>query len=343
MNSPGNHSKLISVNMPVYNAEKYLGRAIESILSQTYTHFELIIVNDGSTDNSKNIILSYSDPRIKYFENPANLNIVKTRNRCLAESSGEYIAVLDSDDVAKPKRLEEQISFLEENPEYGMCGTFYEIINAYDELIYKMNVPVSDRDNQTFLNFNVCFCHSTVMMRSELANKFKFREGFDIIEDYELAYNVSKVAKIANLPSYLTQYRVHGNNVTIEKKERMLALRKKMDESVLNDLGVNFSNAELEIHSNFINFNHEYFKNDLPFTRLAKWLSTYYSYLKSKEKYNSNLIARSFSIRWFLICAKNKKYRQIILSPLLLKFPFLYLYYLSNFLTEKYRNTHLVV
>jgi glycosyltransferase involved in cell wall biosynthesis len=335
--------KLISVAMPVYNAEKYIAEAIESILAQSYSNLELIIVNDGSYDDSKKIILSYKDPRIKYFENESNLNIVKTRNRCISESSGDYIAVLDSDDIALPDRLEKQLEFLESNKEYGMCGTYYNIINTNNELLYRMNVPVTNRDIQTFLNFNICFCHSSVMMRTELAKKFKYKEGFDIIEDYELTYNVSKIAKIANLPFYSTLYRVHGNNVTIEKKDRMLALRKIMDESVLTDLGLYFTERELEIHSNFINFNYTPFKDDDQYTELENWLLKYYAFMKPKKQFNIRLITRCFTTRWILICLKNKKYNQIFFNRLVLKFNIFYFYYTALFIFDKFRNTHRVV
>src|ERR1700712_351761 len=96
---------LVSVVMPVYNAEKYLQAAIESILSQNYTNLEFIIVNDGSTDSSRDIILKNTDPRIRFFENPENWGIVKTRNRSLRHAKGEYISVIDSDDIALPDRL----------------------------------------------------------------------------------------------------------------------------------------------------------------------------------------------------------------------------------------------
>ena len=329
--------------MPVYNAGKYVGKSIESILSQTYTNLELIIVNDGSTDNSREVILSYKDPRIKYFENDSNLNIVKTRNRCISESSGEYIAVLDSDDIAFPDRLEKQLEFLEANPEYGMCGTYYHIINENNEYQSRIQVPLNDLDNKTFLNFNVCFCHSTVMMRSELAKKIKYREGYDIIEDYEITYNISKIAKIANLPIYSTHYRVHGNNVTIAKKEKAQENRKKIDETVLTDLGIDFTQAELALHTNFISFNYEYFVLDSRYKELEKWLLGYYAFSKKKNRFNMQLIARSFITRWFLICIKNKKYSWIFFNRLLFKFHFLYPVYISEFLAQKHRKSYYVV
>ena len=109
----------ITVVMPVYNGEKYLDTAIKSILNQTFTNFEFVIVDDASTDSSARIINSYKDKRIKLIQNNVNLGIPTTRNKCLQESSGEYIAVLDCDDYAYPSRLAEQFEFMENNPDFG--------------------------------------------------------------------------------------------------------------------------------------------------------------------------------------------------------------------------------
>src|SRR3979411_1813870 len=106
---------LVSFVMPVYNAEKYLKEAIDSVLHQSYKNIELVIINDGSTDSSKDIILANDDPRIRYFENKFNSGIVYSRNRGLQLAIGDYIATLDSDDIALPHRTEQQVDFLEKN------------------------------------------------------------------------------------------------------------------------------------------------------------------------------------------------------------------------------------
>ena len=148
MNKP-----LVSVVMPLYNAEKYVGEAVESVLSQSYTNFELIIVNDASTDKSVAQVKRIVDRRIVIIENEKNLGIVASRNRGLALAKGKYIAVLDSDDIALPNRLEKQEAFLEANPEYGICGSYYHVINGNGKKILSFKVPVSSSDNKTFLLF----------------------------------------------------------------------------------------------------------------------------------------------------------------------------------------------
>jgi glycosyltransferase involved in cell wall biosynthesis len=126
---------LVSVVMPLFNAEKYVGDAVESVLNQSYTNFELIIINDASTDKSAACVQGIVDRRIVIVENENNLGIVASRNRGLALAKGKYIAVLDSDDIALPNRLEKQVAFLEANPAYGICGSYYHVINGIGKKI----------------------------------------------------------------------------------------------------------------------------------------------------------------------------------------------------------------
>ena len=122
MDSPVN-APAVSVVMPVYNGEKYLRESIDSILNQTYTDYEFIIVNDGSNDKTEEIILSYNDNRIRYIKNEKNLQIVKSLNRGIELAKGRYIARMDADDISLPRRFEKQITFMENNLEIGVCGT----------------------------------------------------------------------------------------------------------------------------------------------------------------------------------------------------------------------------
>ena len=116
----------ISVVMPAYNAEKYLREDIDSILAQTYDDFEFIIINDGSIDRTKEIILSYSDPRIVYIENEQNSGICVTLNKGLDTAKGRYIVRMDSDDIALPQRLEIQVRYMDANPDVGVAGSMVE-------------------------------------------------------------------------------------------------------------------------------------------------------------------------------------------------------------------------
>ena len=136
---------LVSVVMPVYNGEKYLKEAIDSVLSQSYQNIELVIVNDGSTDSGSQIVKKYTDPRIRFVENESNSGIVYSRNKGLESATGKYVATLDSDDIALPDRIEKQVLFLENNSEYGMCGTFFSTIDSAGMFVKKVHFPTGNQ------------------------------------------------------------------------------------------------------------------------------------------------------------------------------------------------------
>ena len=143
-NVHGEAMPLVSVIMPVYNGEKYLAEAIDSILVQTFTDFELLIVDDGSQDNSAEIIRSYEkrDSRIRFFQLERNVGSAAARNRGIASASGAYIALMDCDDVSLPKRLQKQVDFLQANPEIGAVGVCGQAVNEdMTKLLYDLNVP----------------------------------------------------------------------------------------------------------------------------------------------------------------------------------------------------------
>jgi glycosyltransferase involved in cell wall biosynthesis len=337
-------SPLVSVTMPAYNAEKYIKETIESVLNQSFRDFELIIVNDASTDGTKDVVLSLNDPRIRYYENDVNSGIVATRNHCLRRSAGKYIAVLDSDDISMPDRLEKQVKFLEANTGYGLCGTFYRVIDSDGNPSVNIEVPTSFPDIKTFLVFNTCFCHSSVMIRRELINESGFTTGYDIIEDYEMAYRLSEMTKLANLPEFLTQYRVHGKNQTISNAVKVLSLRKKLDARILNDLQIEFTERELAIHSNFINSNFDFFKTNDDLVQLETWLLKLYGLLGSHKEFNKAVIIRIMIKRWILLFYSRRKISLRFLNTRLLrKFKAAFIIYFFEFVRDRFSNRLKVV
>ena len=201
--------------MPVYNAERYLREAIDSILNQKYTDFELIIINDGSKDSSKEIILSYEDPRIVYLENKENSGICVTLNNGLDVARGEFIARMDSDDIALPERLQIQIDYLDNHKDIGIVGSDIEVfgegINSY---IFEQ---VHDPDLcAAGLLFNPCFAHPTVMWRKEISDKYNLRydPSYRGLEDGRMWWEFAKVTKLTNINRPLLKYRHHISQET---------------------------------------------------------------------------------------------------------------------------------
>lgn len=203
------HNKLISVVLPVYNGALYLQEAIDSILAQSYSEFELIIIDDGSNDNSSDIIRSYSDLRIRFYQQQ-NQGLAATLNNCIALATGEYIARQDQDDTSYPDRLAKQVEFLNNNLEYGMVGTWAEIWEKDKSTDRAHRHPTNDLELKFELLFNNPFVHSSMMIRKEV---FDNVGGYSIDktrqppEDYEMWSRVAKNYKVANLPEMLHVYR----------------------------------------------------------------------------------------------------------------------------------------
>ncbi len=212
----------LSIIMPVYNAEAYLREAVESILAQTYTDFELIIVEDGSTDNSRKIIDSFTDSRVKKLYNDGNKGIVFTRNRGMAAARGRYIAPFDADDIAHPEKFAKQIQFLEENPEYGLLGTWAKLIDGKGNTLnekWKVNAP-PDRIPAILL-FRNYFVQSSVVMRREATPKGGYETGLDAVEDYRMWTQIASKWKVWNYPEYLINYRIHEQGITKRESDLM--------------------------------------------------------------------------------------------------------------------------
>jgi glycosyltransferase involved in cell wall biosynthesis len=199
----------LSVIMPVYNGEKYLREAIESTLNQTFSDFEFLILDDGSTDRSSSIISEYDDPRIRIFSH-ANRGLAATLNRGIELAAGEYIARQDQDDISMPERFEKQISFLENNPRVGMVGTWARIFEGLGETSRAHKHPAENYLLKFDLMFNNPFVHSSVMIRKKALGQVggystdKWRQP---PEDYELWSRIARISDVANIPEFLHVYR----------------------------------------------------------------------------------------------------------------------------------------
>jgi glycosyltransferase involved in cell wall biosynthesis len=202
----------ITVLMPVYNGEKYLREAIDSMLLQTFRDFEFLIIDDGSTDRSVEIIKSYTDPRI-WLHNENNLGIIATLNKGINLAHGEYIARMDSDDISLPLRLEKQVVFMDENIDVGVCGTWIKKFMGGDSIVKS---PVTFEEIKCMLLFGSCLAHPTVMLRTETLRRFNLNYNINHkhAEDYGLWIRCSKYFKLMNIPEVLLMYRWHSNQIS---------------------------------------------------------------------------------------------------------------------------------
>lgn len=168
-----NKNPKVTVLMPVYNGEEYLREAIESILFQSFGNFEFLIIDDGSTDDSINIIASYTDPRIRVITNGENIGIARALNKGIELARGKYIARMDSDDISLPKRFEKQVDFLDKNPEIGIVGSWIKTFGGRKTII--LAHPCNPEMVRIFFLFDSPLAHPTVMMRREFLKKNNLR------------------------------------------------------------------------------------------------------------------------------------------------------------------------
>ncbi|WP_353197442.1 glycosyltransferase family 2 protein [Parapedobacter defluvii] len=211
---------LVTVFVPVYNAGRYIGETISSVLNQTYGNLELLLIDDGSTDDSSSTIQSFGDPRIRYLRNAKNSGISFTRNRGIAEARGEFMALLDADDIALPHRLQTQIEYLLHHPEAAMCGSHARLIDAAGaETGETYRVPTDPAEISARLFFHNPFINSSVMFRMEaLRTSSGYYSGFS--EDYEMAIQLNGRFPLGNVDDVLVLYRIHGANSTIRDSNR---------------------------------------------------------------------------------------------------------------------------
>jgi len=207
--------------MAAYNAETYISESIKSILTQTFDDFELLIVNDGSTDRTIDIIKEFTDPRIRVLSNKKNEGLVYTRNVCLKEAKGTYIAVLDSDDIAIPDRLAQQYNFFITNPEFALCGGHGLVINHTGALVNdnRLTVPVNAEKIKMTLLFLNTFVNSTVMFKTAVLRELDGYKNFAPAEDYELFIRIADKYPVANLDKILVKYRDHEHNTSVTQSQ----------------------------------------------------------------------------------------------------------------------------
>lgn len=207
--------------MAAYNAGNYISDAIKSILNQTFSDFELLIVNDGSTDQTVQVIEEFNDPRIRLVHNDKNRGLTYTRNVALTEARGVYIAILDSDDIAVKNRLELQYNFFEQHPDYALCGGHGLFINQTGETVSGTDlvVPIGAEKIKMTLLFENTFVNSSVMYKTTVLKELNGYQDYSPAEDYELFIRMAENYPVWNLNEILVKYRIHENNISSLKKD----------------------------------------------------------------------------------------------------------------------------
>jgi hypothetical protein len=245
----------VTVLMPVYNGEKYVGSAIESVLNQTFADFQFLIVDDSSTDRSADIIDAYrlKDPRIIVASNKKEKGIVGALNTGIEEARGEYIARMDQDDVSLPERMEKQVRFMDKHPDVGASGTWMKTLGQTESRLW-LPYPTDHEHIKIALLFYTSLAHPTVIMRRSFLEKHELRyeERFKNAEDYDLWERCALLFQLANIPEALLLYRLHAASMSRTLSSEQAELATKVVARQLGRLGIVPTDDELTIHSRVV-------------------------------------------------------------------------------------------
>jgi glycosyltransferase involved in cell wall biosynthesis len=234
--------------MAAYKAAAFVGAAIESILAQTFSDFEFLIIDDGSTDQTAEIIAAYHDQRIILIRNQSNLGLIASLNRGLRQARGEFIARMDADDESLPERFARQVAFLDSHPGIGLCGTSYVTMGNRAE---RWPVEYEPARLKCQLLFDTGFSHPSVMFRRDLLLRYNlyYDPAYKHAEDYDLWARFAEVTEVANLRTVLVKYRLHPESVSHINRQVQRELSDRIRRRMFQKLGLRVSDHEMTIHT----------------------------------------------------------------------------------------------
>lgn len=297
MNSP-----IISVVMSVYNADKYLDEAIRSILNQTYKNFEFIIINDGSMDTSLEIIKNYKeqDERIVLVTRE-NRGLIASLNEGIEKAKGKYIARMDADDISLPNRFEEQVKFMEENLQIGICGSCVEMFG--DSVKKKQwKLSISSERLKAELLFSSCFAHPSIMIRRDLlvSNNLFYDKNFLHAEDFELWTRLSSITNFSNLQKVLMKHRILDKSVTrtadmdVEQRYQIISM---ISRKYLQSLNIQNTEQENKLHFN-LSSNIRMKDSNLSFQELKKYFDKLIIANQKSKVFDNVELYKVFGKKW---------------------------------------------
>lgn len=266
--------------MPVYNGAKYLKETIDNVLLQTYRDFIFLIINDGSTDETEQIIISYTDPRIKYIKNQKNLGLVETLNKGIDLVETEFMARMDADDLWVETKLQKQLEVMDKSPAVGICGTSIRKFGAFEKDFY---FPVDNLGLKVGFIFYCCMSHPSVVYRMSFLKEtgLRYRADYFPAEDYKMWLECLKFTQIHNISEILVYYRQHSTQITKESNSTQVALTNKVRLEVIEDLTTELTQQEKELHLNHFVKSDIHSRNDYKFFK--KWSAKLIELNRSKN------------------------------------------------------------
>jgi Glycosyl transferase family 2 len=291
----------ISVIMPVFNAVPHVRVAIESVLAQTFRDFELIVIDDDSTDGSMQIVHGFRDERIRVIHNAENCGAAKTKNLGIENARGEFIAFLDADDIALPCRLAEQTGFLHRNPHVAIAGSQITLIveNGAEAGENPKLCCAPDEIAPTLL-FENCIAQSSVMLRCTALPRDPFRTEFEPAEDYDLWARLAPASSIASMEHPLVNYRVHAGGTSARKAARMKTSTRSIHLAQLERLGIEASQQQLDLHSLLAQWPLEPTKELV--AQAEDWLLALHRACSKRQIYPRIAFEKVVARRWHAVC-----------------------------------------
>jgi len=237
----------ITILMPVYNGERFLKETIDSVLAQSYSDFIFLIINDGSTDSSAEIVCSYSDKRIIYKENKKNIGLVASLNKGIEMVDTEFLARMDADDLWHPTKLEKQIQLLDSRPDVGLCGTSIRKFGAFEgDFIF----PIDNEGLKIGFLFYCCMSHPSVVFRMSFLKEsgLRYKAHYFPAEDYKMWTDCLGKTQIYNIPEVLVYYRQHNNQITQDTNALQLEKTNQVRLEMLNRISSEFTDEDKKFH-----------------------------------------------------------------------------------------------
>lgn len=311
----------VSVILPVYNGEKYLREALESILAQSCTSFELLAIDDGSLDDSAKILREYQarDERIRLQLNTANRGLVASLNIGIQMARGTYLARMDQDDISLPYRLQKQVEFMDAHPEIGICGSWVETIG--DPAGHIWHYPEDHDAICANMLFNNSLVHPSVMIRSQIFREhdLKYDPNAAHAEDYDLWSRAFSIVHFANLPEVLLYYRVHPANTAKLYSHAQQLARARVHRQLLSRFGLEVSDKDLVLHGKVAN--HEYSPDPHFLMSARAWLEKLLYANRKAHLISQRILLKKISQHWSEICMASAippmvTFREIVFSQL---------------------------
>lgn len=292
----------VSVIMSVFNDEEYISEAILSILNQTFDDYEFIIIDDGSTDSTWDIINSFHDRRIRAMKSGKNLGISTQVNTCLEKAQGVYVARMDGDDLALSERFSAQVEYMDDNIDVGICGSNVEYLSNNREM-HGAQWIFPEHHPEIFAQLLFCgsFCNPSTMIRKEVLDRFHIRydSNFALAEDYDLWYRLLRVTRGANIQKVLLKYRISESQITRTKSVIKNRNIRDIHRKIIEEIGYIGSESELDFHelviSNTWPINEEFFLRAIKWMTLlndANWKSETFEPVTFERKLSHHLFYR---------------------------------------------------